>query len=331
MKKYAVYLFDGTTKSRRKDEYNDWSNIVRMHYLIYAHPPTDGVLLDMYGDGVGCRVNEKIFGSTLGKGLGERIEEAYYDLGAQAVDSAKCGNEIQVYVFGFSRGAYAARLFCELVACCGVPSDGGSYDEAMRALVKHDRAAAANGLERGRYLPSPNIELLGVFDTVKMTKVGSGVDISKLPGVVRHACHAMSYHERRSCFPLVRFAPGQPNVEEVWFCGSHTDVGGGYVKRGLADHSLAWMVSKASEYGLPVCLDSIRNDTAIHCSVFNDSAVWYQTLFGLFTRNRVVLPGDVFHWSVAYERALVADAVPALPDQSVIAYTSKPDANTMMA
>ena len=331
MKKYAVYLFDGTTLSRRKDEYKDWSNIVRLHYLIHAHPPTDGVLLDMYGDGVGCRVNEKIFGSTLGKGLGERIEEAYYDLGAQAVDSAKCGNEIKVYVFGFSRGAYAARLFCELVACCGVPSDGGSYDEAMRALVKHDRAAAAKGLESGRYLPSPVIELLGVFDTVKMTNVGADVDISKLPGIVRHACHAMSYHERRSFFPLTRFAPGQPNVEEVWFCGSHTDVGGGYVKRGLADRSLEWMVSKASKYGLSIRLGPIKGDTAKHDSVFNDSAVWYQTLCGLLVKKREVYPGDTFHRSVAYERALVVDAVPALPDESVIAYTSNLDATAMMA
>ena len=36
MKKYAVYLFDGTTQSRNKSEYKDWSNIVRLHALIFA-------------------------------------------------------------------------------------------------------------------------------------------------------------------------------------------------------------------------------------------------------------------------------------------------------
>lgn len=331
MKKYAIYLFDGTTQNRSKCEFKDWSNIVRMHFLIYAHPPTDGVLLDMYGDGVGCRVNETIFGSALGKGLEERIEEAYYDLGTQVWRASKNGDKLCVYVFGFSRGAYAARLFCELVAYCGVPSDAGSYDEAMSALEKCDRESAEKGLASDRYLPPPRIELLGVFDTVKMTTVGSGVDISKLPGIVRHACHAMSYHERRCVFPLTRFAPGQVNVEEVWFVGSHTDVGGGYVKRGLADHSLAWMMSKAKEYGLAVRSGPIKDDAAKHESVFNDSAVWYQTACGLLTKKRVALPDDVFHWSVAYERGLVSDAVPALPDASVIAYASNLDAETMMA
>ena len=325
MKKYAVYLFDGTTQDRHKSEYKDWSNIVRLHALVFSHPPSDGVLLDMYGDGVGCRVNETIFGSTMGKGLEKRIEEAYYDLGTQVGNARKGGDDLHVFVFGFSRGAYAARLFCELVACCGVPSNEGSYDEAMSRLVAHDLDAVQKGVADGKYLSPPNIDPLGVFDTVKMTKYGSGVDISKLPNIVRHACHAMSYHERRCFFPLTRFAPDQSNVEEVWFVGSHTDIGGGYVKRGLADHSLVWMVYKANEYGLPIELTAIDEDTAKHVSKFNDSAVWYQTAWGLFTKKREALPGDVFHWSVADERALVANEVPALPDGEAIAYTSKPN------
>ena len=134
MKKYVVYLFDGTTQSRDKSEYKDWSNIVRLHALVFSHPPSDGVLLDMYGDGVGCRGNETIFGSTMGKGLEKRIEEAYYDLGTQVGNARKGGDDLHVFVFGFSRGAYAARLFCELVAYCGVPSNEGSYDAAMTKL-----------------------------------------------------------------------------------------------------------------------------------------------------------------------------------------------------
>ena len=325
MKKYAVYLFDGTTQSRDKSEYKDWSNIVRLHAVIFSHPPSDGVLLDMYGDGVGCRVNETIFGSTMGKGLEKRIEEAYYDLGTQVGKARKGGDNLHVFVFGFSRGAYAARLFCELIACCGVPSNEGSYDEAMSRLVAHDLNVTLKGVADGKYLSPPDIDMLGVFDTVKMTKVGSGVDISKLPKIVRHACHAMSYHERRSIFPLTRFAPGQSNVEEAWFVGSHTDIGGGYGKRGLADHSLSWMVDKANEYGLPIKLTAIDGDTAKHVSEFNDSAAWYQTAWGLFTRKREALPGDVFHWSVSDERALVSNEVPALPDGEAIAYTLKPN------
>ena len=108
-------------------------------------------------------------------------------------------------------------------------------------------------------------------------------------------------------------------------CQSSEHFGGGYVKRGLADHSLAWMVDKANEYGLPIQLTAIDGDTAKHISEFNDSAVWYQTVWGIFTKKREVLFGDVFHWSVASERALVANGVPALPDGETIAYTLKPN------
>ena len=117
----------------------------------------------------------------------------------------------------------------------------------------------------------------------------------------------------------------------MWFVGSHADIGGGYVKRGLADHSLEWMVGKAKEYGLPVNMEAIEGDTANHVAAFNDSAVGYKTVWGLLTKKRRVLPTDIFHWSVADERALVADVVPALPDASRIVYTPKPNTEAAMA
>ena len=253
-KKYAIYLFDGTLQGRIKNETRDWSNIVRLNELLKTNPPEDGDLLDLYGDGVGCRANERILGSTLGVGLEKRVEESFYDLGTLVLDARENHNDLRVFVFGFSRGAYAARIFCELVSFCGVPGDNGSFDFAMKCLKRHDEATALRQIGDGTFLASPNIDLLGVFDTVAMTGFGQGIDVSVLPAKVCHACHAMSYNERRKIFPLTRFAPGQSRVEEMWFLGSHTDVGGGYIKRGLADRSLEWMVEVANAHGLPVVI-----------------------------------------------------------------------------
>ena len=75
-KKYAVYLFDGTGQDYRNDnEKRDWSNIVRIHEFLHQNPPPDGDLLDIYGEGVGCRGNETVFNEASGRGLDERIEQ----------------------------------------------------------------------------------------------------------------------------------------------------------------------------------------------------------------------------------------------------------------
>ncbi|MEA1967211.1 MAG: DUF2235 domain-containing protein, partial [Thermodesulfobacteriota bacterium] len=40
------------------------------------------------------------------------------------------------------------------------------------------------------------------------------------------------------------------HMRQVWFCGVHTDIGGGYKEHGLSDIPLAWMVQKAAAHGL---------------------------------------------------------------------------------
>lgn len=122
----VVYFFDGTTQCRSKDEYSDWSNIVRLHGLLSRTAPDGTEQWSNYVDGVGCRVNEKILGSSAGVGLEKRVEEAYLHLGTMVRDAKRLGLELRVYLFGFSRGAYAARWFAALVDMCGVPSNGVS-------------------------------------------------------------------------------------------------------------------------------------------------------------------------------------------------------------
>ncbi len=327
-KKYAVYLFDGTGQDlRNDDEKRDWSNIVRIHAFLHQNPPPDGDLLDMYGEGVGCRGNETVFNEATGQGLEERIEEAYYDIGCQAKKCRDDGDDLHVSVFGFSRGAYAARVFCSLVGYCGVPVTGSFFD-AVRWTEKQDIDSVNKAIADGSFIVHPEIDFLGLFDTVAMTDVCQGVRIERLPHNVKYACHALSYNERRPIFPLSRFDIGQPNVEEVWFLGSHTDIGGGYRTRGLADYSLRWMIEKANEHGLAIKESPIAGDNSKDSAEFHNSGGFLYGCISFFKtgcvhKDRTSRSGDIFHWSAYDERAQFASVKPRLPPDNMIAYTPR--------
>jgi hypothetical protein len=66
------------------------------------------------------------------------------------------------------------------------------------------------------------------------------------------AYHALAIDERRKPFlPAIWEVdtPGQ-DVEQVWFAGVHSNVGGGYPDCGLSDIALEWMMGKATGLGL---------------------------------------------------------------------------------
>ena len=50
-------------------------------------------------------------------------------------------------------------------------------------------------------------------------------------------------------------------MEQVWFSGVHSDVGGGYKERGLGDIAFLWMVEKAESCGLSFDRDFIESET----------------------------------------------------------------------
>jgi hypothetical protein len=72
----------------------------------------------------------------------------------------------------------------------------------------------------------------------------------------------MAIDEHRSIFDVFRFHPAA-RVAERWFTGSHTDVGGGYRNRELADITLHWMAQKAVAHGLVVDPARINVETPV--------------------------------------------------------------------
>jgi len=167
----------------------------------------------------------------------------------------------EIHLFGFSRGAYTCRVLAGMLRRVGLvhPGQQEMPDFAWmvyRSVHGHRQAARF----RKYFGRSVNVRLLGLWDTVR--SVGVPWRPTVFPNTFRNprvlaVRHAISLDERR-----VFYAPNQwtteagdgQSVRQVWFPGSHSDVGGGYANDesdpGLATIALAWMVSHAEEAGV---------------------------------------------------------------------------------
>lgn len=122
MKKRIVICCDGTWQ---RLESGCPTNTVRLAKAVLPLDPRDGTVqivhhLDGVGSGRGTgwlsRLSDRVFGGLLGRGLAETVVEAYRFL----VFAYRPGDEI--YLFGFSRGAYTARSLAGMIRNCGILS-----------------------------------------------------------------------------------------------------------------------------------------------------------------------------------------------------------------
>ena len=153
--------------------------------------------------------------------------------------------------------------------------------------------------------PTP-IFFIGVWDTVGALGIPLGwarwIGKSKydfhdtdLSERIRYAYHALAIDERRKSFtPALWTRPkgrGQQQgvtkqtLEQVWFAGAHSNVGGGYEDQGLSDIAFLWMIEKArvatwtNDKGLPLAFDEtyLKSKTAKMQDLLYDSSeglVW---------------------------------------------------------
>lgn len=218
-----------------------------------------------YDQGVGTGdILDKVVGGMAGEGLDANINDAYRFL----IANYEPGDEL--YVFGFSRGAYTARSMVGMVRKCGIlrREHAGRYHEAglmyRNAAVKPGHEDAVEFRRDYSFSDRTEIKFLGMWDTVgalglpvwglgQATKSKYKFHDTELSGDVRFAYHALAIDERRGPFKptLWSHVPKEnQRVEQVWFSGVHSDVGGGYEDAGLADITLRWMLEKAEQQGL---------------------------------------------------------------------------------
>ena len=285
MKRIAI-CFDGTWNRPAEESIPETQQVetnVRRFYESVRPQSADGVKqVKWYDEGVGTKWYDRVIGGGIGAGLEINIVQGYEFLAKEYQE----GDEI--YVLGFSRGAYTARSLVGMVRNCGLiyPKHLG-----LRALMAYgiyrtrdDNVDSATAkLFRSSYCRDVTIKFIGVWDTVGA--LGVPLDILKdvhmkfyefhdtnLSNIVENGYQAMAVDEHRNDYDVCPWSPAeklQQNLEQRWFIGAHCDVGGGYPDRRLSDLPLRWMQDKASALGL--ALDPVAIDGKSHLGASTDS------------------------------------------------------------
>jgi uncharacterized protein (DUF2235 family) len=275
MKRIAIFC-DGTwnTQEQRDGGAAAPTNVCRLYEATPRLDPHTGAAQAVYyRHGVG---NEGLLDRWLGGGFGRGLDRAIVDAYRFLVSSYEPGDEL--YLFGFSRGAYTARSLAGLIRNSGIlrPGAAASIRQALDLYRSRSSASHPRGLLAMRFREAHSFEtdihFLGVWDTVGALGIPGALGRAtpsgryafhdvELSSRVRHAFHALAIDERRRSFRpalwQLQNVPGQV-VAQVWFAGVHGDVGGGYAERGLSDIACMWMAEQAVALGLGVDMQRLR-------------------------------------------------------------------------
>lgn len=202
-----------------------------------------------------------LLGGTQGIGLHDCMIDAYL-LVSQVYQRGD-----KIWLFGFSRGAWAARCLGAFIARSGlIPAanadDEDAADQAEKVWLNYKEG---RGMKRGgrfwRYNDETPIRLIGVWDTVGELGVPefNGLHVvdrdelrylkfsdRELSPRVEHGRQALAIDEERADF-MPTLWDEREGIKQVWFPGAHADVGGGYDNHGLADVALEWMMQEVND------------------------------------------------------------------------------------
>jgi uncharacterized protein (DUF2235 family) len=288
MAKDIVLLFDGTGNAVEVDQ----TNILRLYRCLKK----DERQLVYYIPGVGTFGGDDrwstlvrnvihVFGMATGWGLDQSVLDGYAFLCNHYArnDRVRAGDEDgeqeqasgqeepdRIWLFGFSRGAYAARVLAGFVHCVGL-MDPIQLTIARYALDTYKKGDFEALRVYPRTIPTRRVPIhfMGLFDTVSaiirplfdsLNNPNRESAFTKTNPSVRAVRHALAIDERRAMFrcslwkdeqeywggPFRGKNPVAQDVKQVWFCGVHSDVGGGYKEEesGLSKITLEWMIGE---------------------------------------------------------------------------------------
>jgi uncharacterized protein (DUF2235 family) len=240
---------------------------VRKLYCALADSPEQ---LRYYDSGVGTDGTpiDHLTGGAMGEGLFQKIQDNYGYL-SYVWDPGD-----DVYLFGFSRGAYTARSLGGMIARFGVPTKNFDNEMVKKIFTAYrltddaQRVATKQALADQYGLADVSVKMIGVWDTVGSLGIPGllfslfdqkryGFLDTTLHPCVQKAYHAVSIDERRAQFmpTLWSNADGSPRANDaqltqVWFPGVHCSVGGSDVPSQLSDIAMRWMMKNAIACGL---------------------------------------------------------------------------------
>jgi len=297
--KRLVLCFDGTWEARpshrRRRRGHHATNVEKTHIAVGKQDANGNLQLTSYYRGIGSATMRYWPGLT-GQGISATICDAY----AFIADNFDFWAD-ELYLFGFSRGAYTARSLCGFLKWVGVLRKenlvllADAYEQYRLPEARRREEFRGDQLQslKEREPDSFPVRFLGVWDTVgsvglPVPLLGRLVNRGRadfhdvtLSTNVQHAFQALAIHERRVPF-MPEVWKGVPHagqtVEQAWFAGTHADVGGGNLETGLSDIALDWLICRAEKLGLAFDRAYLAKTTSpdAKCKVFNSSkGVWW--------------------------------------------------------
>lgn len=262
-----VVLIDGTLSTLHPDKV---TNVGQIYHLLSDLPFKQRPML-YYEPGMQWDRAKDVWQVISGVGINRQIQRAYGWLASRY----RPGDRI--FLIGYSRGAFAARSLAGVIDRLGLLKARAATERNIRDLYRHYRegpetACAQRFAKRFCYDHTP-IEMVGVFDTVKalglrlpilwrLTEPRHAFHSPELSHNVRHGFHALALHETRMAFaPVLWEEPDgwQGRVEQVWFRGTHGDIGGQLAGQGsarpLSNLPLCWMLERLQELDIALPAD----------------------------------------------------------------------------
>ena len=241
-----VVCFDGTW-----NEASTRTNVWKLKQDIDCSAGTDTQAT--YIEGIGTVPGAELLGGLFAADFDRPLGLGYRWLTKKILNAPK-GEEIAVYLFGFSRGAYLAHTFSWLLHEVGIPRKFANAIPLAEAYAKREQKTIEK-LKEGGILPSPKVEMQGLWDAVTSPHdfFKDYHDGKRAPNV-EWIYHAMATDERREWYGAMQYEPAS-KIVQTWFSGVHKDVGGGYPEDEceLSDIALDWMKRNAIRRGLRFC------------------------------------------------------------------------------
>jgi uncharacterized protein (DUF2235 family) len=315
--KRIVICYDGTWNA--VTDPSSVTNVVRLGQAVRKTAKDGTAQTVYYNAGVGSGGPlDRFLGGVFGVGLRGNVKRglAFLTLNWQP-ESEEEGRADEIYIFGFSRGAYSARALAGVIAAIGGIPKKEHFDklemiwnyyrtdplkrtpQAKKEIRDYIHGRIVGDDQSAPPTTRPVITCLGVWDTVGSYGIPAGLGLGALARKVtswtrgfhdntigphvEYGLHAMAIDERRRAFPPTAWiieegkSGDRPNVEQVWFAGSHSNIGGGYRRSGLADLALIWMIARVSERtDLEFDDDYIAENfwPCAACSLYNSDRGW---------------------------------------------------------
>lgn len=262
MPKNIVVFSDGTGQEGGK---GNNTNVYKLFNMVEDRTANQITFYDR-GLGTGLR---KITGNISGMGISQNIRECYHFL----FENYMAGDNI--FLFGFSRGATTVRSLSAFIHLFGIlPKSRPELIKQAYKIYKikdsKKRKARADDFVSRHHNQWTKIKFLGVWDTVDalglpIKSLSTLVDWFpffrhkfhnlELSESVEHARQALAIDDERLTFhPKIwdKEIKDYQTMNQVWFSGMHTDVGGGYKEHELSDIPFIWMVEEAKQFGLKI-------------------------------------------------------------------------------